>query len=65
MIVKLTKSQTETLKSMDQYWQEISKREPNQAHRIAHDELSQLLSVIKSIDILLIVGEYANNYKAE
>lgn len=66
MIIKLTKSQVETLKSMAVYWDEVSKRDnKKQAYNIAHDEFSQLLSVLSAIDLLLIVGEYAKNYKPE
>lgn len=67
MIVKLTTSQIETIKSMSNYWIEVSQRDnQDQIYDIAHNELSQsLLRTVKAIDVLLIVGEYVKNYKPE
>ena len=61
MKVKLTSEEIDGLKSMNMYWEEISKRDNNAI--IAYQEISQLQTVLRPIDILLICGDYAKNYK--
>lgn len=56
---QLDAEQKRVLTSMGIYWQEISKRENNTQSVI--NEISQLYSVIKPIQVLLIVNEYVNN----
>lgn len=58
--VELTEEQQQALTSMNQYWEEISKRD-NPAP-MAASEIRQLIAVFDPIKILLIVGDYAKNY---
>jgi hypothetical protein len=62
MKVKLTLNQIQVLKSMNNYWEEISKRPDGAA--IVMEEIRNLNSAISFMDILLIVGDYAKSYKA-
>jgi hypothetical protein len=61
MKVELTPEQVRTLKSMNNYWEEISQRPDEKP--VSFEEFNQLVSVLDIMQVLLIVGEYANNYK--
>lgn len=61
MVVHLTEPQKQKLLSMNNYWEEISKREEWRQKMNADGELVQLLSVLTPMQVLLIVGEYAKN----
>jgi hypothetical protein len=61
MKVELTQEQVRTLKSMNNYWEEISQRPDEKP--VSFEEFNQLVSVLDIRQVLLIVGEYAKNYK--
>lgn len=57
MKIELTGNQINTLVSMNNYWEEISKRE--KVGELSRMELNQLFTVLNPIQVLLIVGEFA------
>jgi hypothetical protein len=63
MKIKLTEKQVQALKNMNNYWEEISKRDGYGA--LVSQEFQQLFSAIDGMKILLIVGDYAKNYKEQ
>jgi hypothetical protein len=62
MKAKLTRDEVQSVRSMNDYWEEVSKRD-FQDHVIYLSELRSLTQFIGAKNILLIVGEYAKNYK--
>jgi hypothetical protein len=60
MTVVLSEEQISTLRSMNNYWEEISKRD--NVHTLSMSEMLNLMEQIPAIHILLIAGDYAKKY---
>lgn len=65
MTVKLSSEQLTGLKSMNLYWQEIKNRDEVSKYTIGLEEIQNLIvkwDILRPIDILLIIGQYVENY---
>lgn len=65
MKVILTTDQIRTLKSMNQYWEEVAERDRISSELLNHEICEALLKTISPLNVLLIVGEYARTYGDE
>lgn len=65
MLPKLNGEQMRVLLSMNNYWNEISKRDEPRRSECAKEEISVMLTVLSPMDVLLIVGDYVTKKSME